>query len=137
MLVGWYSEVGEQQDLGALLASKTMLTERRAAAGKFTHAYRRGAADYSGMVRLDRYGKRISNVGTRELATVIARYVFPGRELGRAAGTVETGAYPMDPQARLNTADLQRQVAWLKEQKLIDASVNVPDIVDTTLGTDQ
>src|SRR6185437_11335719 len=28
MLVGWYSEVGEQQDLGALFVSKKMLTER-------------------------------------------------------------------------------------------------------------
>lgn len=134
MLVGWYSEVGEPQDLGALFASKAMLTERRAIADKFVRAYRRGAADYSTMVQLDRYGKRISNVSTRELATVIARYVMPGRELGRAAGTVETGAFPMDPQAKLNTADLEQQVAWLKEQKLIDAGVNVPDIVDTSLG---
>ena len=137
MLVGWYSEVGEQQDLGALFASKKMLTERRAAAEKFVRAYRRGAATYSAMVKLDRYGKRVANVSTRELATVIARYVYPGRELGRAAGTVEVGAYPMDPQASLNTADLERQVAWLKEQKLIDAGVKVPDIVDTSLGMGQ
>jgi NitT/TauT family transport system substrate-binding protein len=137
MLVGWYSEVGEQQDLGALFASKKMLTERRAAAEKFVRAYRRGAASYSAMVKLDRYGKRVANVSTRELATVIARYVYPGRELGRAAGTVEVGAYPMDPQASLNTADLERQVAWLKEQKLIDAGVKVPDIVDTSLGMGQ
>jgi len=137
MLVGWYSEVGEPQDLGALFASKTMLTGRRAIADKFVHAYRRGAADYSGMVQLDRYGKRVANVSTRELATVIARYVYPGRELGRAAGTVETGAYPMDPQATLDTAHLEHQVAWLKEQKLIDAGVNVPAIVDTSLGGGQ
>jgi len=137
MLVGWYSEVGEQQDLGALFASKTMLTQRRAVADKFVRVYRRGAADYSAMVRLDRYGKRISDVSTRELATVIARYVYPGRQLGRAAGTVEAGAYPMDPQAKLNTADLERQVTWLKEQKLINAGVNVSDIVDTTLGRTQ
>jgi len=134
MLVGWYSEVGGEQDLGALFASKKMLTGRRAIADKFVRAYRRGAADYSAMVQLDRYGKRVSNVSTRELATVIARYVFPGRELGRAAGTVETGAFAMDPQAKLNTADLERQVSWLKEQKLIDAGVNVPDIVDASLG---
>lgn len=137
MLVGWYSEVGEPQDLGALFASKKILTERRAIADKFVRAYRRGAADYSGMVQLDRYGKRVTNVSTRELATVIARYVFPGRELGRAAGTVETGAYPMDPQAMLDTAHLEQQVAWLKEQKLIDAGVNVPAIVDTSLGRGQ
>jgi hypothetical protein len=40
----------------------------------------------------------------------------------------------MDPQAKLNPADLERQVAWLKDQKLIDAGVTVPGIMDTTLG---
>jgi NitT/TauT family transport system substrate-binding protein len=85
-------------------------------------------------VQVDRYGKRLSNVATRELATVIARYVYPGRQLGRAAATVEASAYPMDPQAKLDLADLERQVAWFKAQKLIDDTVNARDIVDTSLG---
>ena len=86
-------------------------------------AYRRGAADYAAMVQLERYGKRVANVPTREIATVIARYVYPGRALGGAAATVEAGGYPMDPQARLDLADIERQVDWLKEQRLIDKSV--------------
>lgn len=133
-LVGWYSEVGEPQDLGALFVSGKMLAARHDAADKFVRAYRHGAADYSAMVQLDRYGKRIGNVATREIATVIARYVYPGRPLGRAAATVETGAYPMDPQAKLDTADVERQVAWFKAQKLIDDGVDAKAIVDTSLG---
>jgi NitT/TauT family transport system substrate-binding protein len=133
-LVGWYSEVGDEQQLGALFVASKALAERRPIIDKFVRAYRRGAADYSPMVQLDRYGKRLSNVATREIATVIARYVFPGRQLGRAAATVETGAYPIDPQAKLDVADLERQVAWLKAQKLIEDSVDARQIVDTTLG---
>ena len=87
------------------------------------------------MVQLDRYGKRISNVATREIATVIARYVYPGRQLGRAAASVETSAYPMDPQAKLEVADIERQVAWFKAQKLIDDGVEPRNIVDMGLGT--
>src|SRR5690348_16923834 len=129
-LVGWYSEAGGHQELGALFVATKALAARRAAVDKFVRAYRHGAADYSAMVQLDRYGKRIANVATREIATVIARYVFPGRALGRAAATVETGAYPMDPQAKLDVADIERQVDWFKSQKLIDGGVNTKDIVD-------
>ena len=100
-------------------------------------AYRHGAVDYTGMVQLDRYGKRISNVATREVATIIARYVYPGRQLGRAAATVEASAYPMDPHAKLDVADLERQVAWFKAQKLIEEGVEPRNIVDTSLGDGQ
>jgi len=133
-LVGWYSEVGDPQELGALFVSSKVLAARHAVADKFVRAYRHGATDYSAMVQLDRYGKRISNVATREVATVIARYVYPGRPIGRAAATVETGAYPMDREAKLDVADIEHQVAWFKAQKLIEGGVNAKDIVDTSLG---
>jgi NitT/TauT family transport system substrate-binding protein len=133
-LVGWYSEVGDKQQLGALFVAAKMIGEHRATVEKFVRAYRHGASDYSSMVQLDRYGKRIATVATREIATVIARYVYPGRELGRSAATVETGAYPMDPEARLDTADVERQVAWFKAQKLIDDSVITGNIVDTSFA---
>ena len=133
-LVGWYSEVGDEQQLGALFASTKTLGARRTVADKFVRAYRHGAADYTAMVQLDRYGKRISNVATREIATVIARYVYPGRQLGRAAASVEASAYPMDPHAKLEVADIERQVAWFKAQKLIDDGVDPKNIVDTGLG---
>jgi NitT/TauT family transport system substrate-binding protein len=133
-LVGWYSEVGDAQQLGALFVASKTLSARRPVVDKFVRAYRHGAVDYTGMVQLDRYGKRISNVATREVATIIARYVYPGRQLGRAAATVEASAYPMDPHAKLDVADLERQVAWFKAQKLIEDGVNPRDIVDTGLG---
>jgi NitT/TauT family transport system substrate-binding protein len=133
-LIGWYSEIADGQQLGALFVSSKVLGARRPMVDKFVRAYRHGAADYSAMVRLDRYGKRISNVATREIATVIARYVFPGRSLGRAAASVETSAYSMDPQAKLDVADVESQIAWFKAQKLIDGGVDARNIVDTSLG---
>jgi NitT/TauT family transport system substrate-binding protein len=133
-LVGWYSEVGDDQPLGALFVGTKVLTGRRPVVEKFVRAYRHGASDYSTMVQLDRYGKRISNVATREIATVIARYVFPGRPLGRAAATIESGAYPMDPQAKLDAAGIEKQVAWFKAQKLIEDDVDAHAILDTSFG---
>jgi len=132
-LIGWYSEIDEQQ-LGALFASTKAIESRRATLEKFVRAYRRGAADYAGMVRIDRYGKRVANMRTRELATIIARYVYPGRPLGDAAATVEAGAYYMDPQARLDQDDLVRQVEWYKAQGLIGKNVDAAGIMDASFS---
>lgn len=128
--LGWYSELDEQQ-LGALFVSKKMLETRRAAVEKFVHAYRRGAADYAAaLLRTDRSSKRISDIKSKEAATTIARYVYPDRT--DAAAMVELGAYYMDPRARLDITDLERQIAWYKAQNLIDAGVEAGNVVDAS-----
>ena len=128
--LGWYSELDEQQ-LGALFVSKKMLETRRAAVEKFVQAYRRGAADYAAaLLRKDRSSKRISDIKSKEAATTIARYVYPDR--GDAAATVELGAYYIDPQARLDVADVARQIAWYKSQGPIDKAVDARTVVDAS-----
>lgn len=128
--LGWYSELDEQQ-LGALFVSKKMLETRRAAVEKFVHAYRRGAADYAAaLLRTDRSSKRISDIKSKEAATTIARYVYPDRT--DAAAMVELGAYYIDPQARLDVADVVRQVTWYKSQGLIDKAVDARTVVDAS-----
>ena len=129
-LVGWYSEIDDHQ-LGALFVSSKALEGKRALIEKFVRAYRRGVADYSMLLRLDR-GKRVSTSKSRELATVIARYVYPGKPLGTSAATVEANAYYMDPQARLDPAEIARQVEWYKAQGLIDANVDAQNFVEAS-----
>ena len=127
--LGWYSELDEQQ-LGALFVSKKMLETRRAVVEKFVNAYRHGAADYAAaLLRKDRGQKRISDIKSKEAATTIAHYVYPGRGTD-AAATVELGAYYIDPQARLDVADVARQIAWYKAQGLIDKAVDARTVVD-------
>ncbi len=131
-LVGWYSDMGEQQ-LGALFASAKTIATRRAVVEKFLRAYRRGAAEYAGaLMRRDRYSKRISDDKSHAAAMVIARYVYPGQSGG--AATVEGGAYYMDPQAWLDIADIARQVDWYKAQGLIDRSINANAVVDLSFN---
>jgi NitT/TauT family transport system substrate-binding protein len=129
-LLGWLSEFDEPQ-LGAVFAGAKTIAGRREAVEKFVRAYRRGAADYTGaLMRHDASGKRMSNARSREVSTLIARYVFPGRPIGTAAATVEASAYYMEPTARLDAADIARQVEWYKAQGLLDASVDAGKIVD-------
>jgi NitT/TauT family transport system substrate-binding protein len=132
-LIGWYSQIGGLQ-LGALFASGRMLDARREVAAKFVRAYRRGVADYAGMLQLDRAGKRILSVSTREIATIIARYAYPGKPLGRSAASVEMDAMPIEAGARLDLADLARQVQWYRGQKLIETAADAKDMIDEQLA---
>lgn len=131
-LVAWYSELDETQ-LGALFASSKAIGARRATVEKFARAYRRAAAEYAtAFLRNDRYGKRVTNARTKELSGKIARYVFPGRSADVATTLVEAGIYYMDREAKLDAADIVRQVAWYQSQNLVDKSVDARAIVDSS-----
>lgn len=131
-LVAWYSELDETQ-LGALFASSKAIAARRATVEKFVRAYRRAATEYAAVfLHNDRYGKRVTNARTRELSGKIARYVFPGHSAETGTATVEAGIYYMDREARLDAADIARQVKWYQSQNLVDKSVDARTIVDTS-----
>lgn len=131
-LLGWYSELDAQQ-LGALFASAKVLQGRRAMAEQFLRAYRRGAADYvAALLRHDSSGKRRSDAISQKAAAQIAHYVHPGETGDRPQRAVEGAAYAMDPQARLDFADLARQVDWYKAQGLISKQADARNMVDLT-----
>jgi len=58
------------------------------------------------------------------------RYIACDQSSGVA--TIEAGAYFMDPQARLDFADIARQVEWYKSQGLVDSSVDARNVADLT-----
>jgi len=131
-LVAWYSDIDEQQ-LGGLFAATKVIQERRATVEKFVRAYRRGAAEYyNSLMRHDRYGKRISNAKAREAATAIARYVYPGR--AGSGGRVESDAYFMDAHARLDPADITRQIEWYRTQGVIDKTIEARNVMDLSFN---
>ena len=133
-IVGWYSELDEQQ-LGALFASAKTLANRSEVVARFLRAYRRGAADYSPvMSHYGLGGKLVSNAQSRKAAAEIARYVFPGKLRAAVITAVEEGAYYMDPQARLDTADLARQFNWFKTQGLVKPDADLRKAVDLSLA---
>jgi NitT/TauT family transport system substrate-binding protein len=127
-LIGWVSEI-DQQQTGALFAAPKTIAGRRATVEKFVRAYRRGVADYAqALLRHDRYGKRMSDAASREAARIIARTVLPGRSAGMAI--VEANAPYMDPKARIDVADIARQLDWYKVQGFVEKNVEARDVVD-------
>lgn len=128
-MIGVYSSIDEQQ-LGALFASAKTLQNRRAMLEKFVRAYRRGVADYTAAFLHYEHYKRALNEKSPEAGAAIAGYVFPGRSGKKAGLVVANASYYMDAQARLNTADIARQIAWYKAQGLIGKDADAANAVD-------
>ena len=127
-LIGWCSQVDEPQ-LGALFTATKTIASRRATVEKFVRAYARGAADYAAaLLRHDRYGKRVSDSVSSQAARTIAAYVYPGRAAG--IGLIEANAYYMDAHARIDEADIARQIEWYQAQGLVNKDVDAQAIVD-------
>jgi NitT/TauT family transport system substrate-binding protein len=124
----WLSEIGEPQT-GALFASVAAIKSKRAALEKFVRAYRRGVADYAAsLLRHDRFAKLISDSQSRDAAAIIARYVYPDTSMG--AAIVEASAPFIDPKARIDIADIERQLAWYQARGFVDKTVQARDVVD-------
>ena len=127
-LIGWYSDLDEQQ-LGALFTTPKTITARRATVEKFVRAYRHGVADYAAaFLRHNRFGKRVSDAKSKAAATLIARYVYPDASDG--ADAVEAGVYFIDPRARIDSGDIARQIAWYKRHGLLDQDADPRQAVD-------
>lgn len=133
-LIAWVSELDEPQ-MGALFASAAAIDGKRATVEKFLRAYRRGATDYNAaLMRRDKYTKRVIDATSQAAAASIARYVYPGKT-GKAAAdaaeAVQASAFYMEPQARLDLGDLERQIDWHKAQNLIDRTVTTRNVVES------
>jgi len=128
-LVAWVSELDEPQ-IGALFASAAAIDSRRATVEKFLRAYRRGATEYhAALMRRDKYTKRVIDATSQAAAASIARYVYPGKTGEAVAAAVQSSAFYMEPQARLDLGDIERQIDWYKSQGLIDRTVTARNVV--------
>lgn len=129
-LIAWCSQFSTSE-LGALFASPTMLTARRAVTEKFLRAYRRGAADYHAVfLRLDKYSKRVSNAASQEAAKILAYYVYPRARRHEGVAMAEGEVHYMDAKARIDTVDLNRRIAWYQAQGLLEKSFSAENLVD-------
>jgi len=130
-LLGWYSDLDEYQ-FGGLFASPKIIASRRTSVEKFVRAYQKGAADFAAaMLARDGGGKRLFDpTVAAPIATMVGKYVYPSDPAADAIAKVEASTFYVDPQARLDVADLENQIAWYKSQGLVDAAVDPNAFID-------
>ena len=132
-LIGWYSDFDEYQFGGVFTATKTA-QGRRDLTQRFVRAYQKGDADYaSAFMKKDASGARIFDATSDAAAKLITKYVYPSEPEDKGIALVKASAFPADPQARIDVADIYKQIDWMKSEKLVDAAVDPKQTLDLTV----
>jgi NitT/TauT family transport system substrate-binding protein len=133
-MIARYSDIDEYQ-FGGLFTTPKAIATRRPALEKFVRAYQRGASDYAAaLLKRDADGKRVFDASSDEVAAMIAKYVYPGDSREKAVPLVKSSAFFVDAQARLDVADIMKQVAWYKAENLVEANVDATSILDLSFA---
>jgi len=129
VVLGW---VGDETPwmLGCVVASSATIEKQHRLTEKVLAAYRRGAEDYT-RVLLQRSadGRFVRSPEGDAMLAIISKYT------GQQVEQLRIGLSVVDPS--LDTADIARQVAWFKRQKMIDADVDAAGIVDKSFVPDR
>lgn len=113
--------------LGALFTSTADATHHRDLVQRFVRAYQKACADYAAaFLQRDASGKRVFGAKADALIPILQKYVQPRPSRARVLASVSY----IDPQARLEVADIYRQVAWYQKMGMVDRSASARSMLD-------
>jgi NitT/TauT family transport system substrate-binding protein len=121
-VLSWTGDEITFQDRAIFVPTRTA-NEKRGMLEHFLAAYRKGARDYhDAFIDQDERPKE----GPTAAATIaiIAKYVE------QSPDAVRSGIAYIDPQLRVNVADVMRQIAWYKSQNMLKGDVDGEKIID-------
>jgi NitT/TauT family transport system substrate-binding protein len=70
--------------------------------------------------------------GVDEMVKLIHNYVYTDRPLDKAAPSIINGTMRINEGARLNIASVRDQLEWFQAQGLVDESITLDMLVDTS-----
>ena len=130
-IIGPLSDIADYQ-YGALFAATKLVNDNRDLAQRFVRAYVKGLKDYNAaFMRKDAQGNRATDEAAMKAGAEIGKYVFASDAPDVAAKKVIASAVFCDPDGKLDTANIEQQVAWYKAEKLVDAGLDAKAILDT------
>jgi NitT/TauT family transport system substrate-binding protein len=121
-LLGW---VGDQVpwQIGAVFVSTKTDTERHDLIDRFLRAFRKGAREYH-----DAFTgpgeKRQDGPEAAEVMAVMSKYT------GQPAERLKQAIAYIDPEGRIDMADMQRQIDWFVSQNLLKGAPKFTDMID-------
>ncbi len=124
--LGMLYDYAEYQ-ISTLFTSTKNTEERRDVVKRFIKAYGRGIAEFN-RVMLD---PNADPAEKEALTKIIHKYVYTDRPYEKAAPSIQAGAMYLNEGARLDLTDVEKQVNWFKDAKLVPQSLTMEKLVDT------
>lgn len=121
-LVGWVGDVTPWQ-IGSVFTSKKAADTRHDMLERFLAAMRKSAHDYYDAFTTPD-GKRRDGTTAQAVLEIISK------QLGVPAARLDDEVPYLDPQMRIDLADIDHQIAWYTEHHMIKAPVTGKQVVD-------
>jgi NitT/TauT family transport system substrate-binding protein len=133
-LLAYFSDVADYQ-YGAVFASPKLVTEKADLVTRFVRAYQKGNADYAkAFLRMDAKGDPVVDDDTKAAASLIAGHIYPNDAVEAAVPKLTASAVYVDASAKLDPAEIDRQLAWYKSEKLVADTVDSKTFVETSFA---
>jgi NitT/TauT family transport system substrate-binding protein len=133
-LLAYFSDVADYQ-YGAVFASPKLVADKADLVSRFVRAYQKGNADYAkAFLRTDAKGDPVVDDDTKSAASLIARHIYPNDAVDAAVPKLTSSAVFIDASAKLDPAEIDRQIAWYKSEKLVAETVDSKAFVDTSFA---
>ena len=121
-LLGWVGDEAPWQSSAVIAASRTV-DERPELVTRFLDALRRGLRDYFEAFSAPD-GTRRDGPTAPEILAILAKYT------GQPAERIRLGIPCVDPEARLDFADIERQLAWFTAQNMLRGRITLDQVID-------
>jgi NitT/TauT family transport system substrate-binding protein len=125
-LLAWIGDEVPWQ-LGAVITSARKLRDEPGAISRFLKAYRQGVRDYHDAFTGPNE-KRLDGPAAPKMLGIMAKYT------GNSVASLENSIGYIDRDARLDVADVRRQIAWYQAQSLLSGTVSADAMLSPNLG---
>ncbi len=133
-LLAYLSDVANYQ-YGALFAATEVVSRSPDLARRFVGAYRRGDAAFAAaLLRRDPNGDLVIDDQARAAARLLVPYVYPTDHSDAAVDNVLASVVFVDPEGKVDTADIDAQIRWFESEKLVVPGLHAASFVDASFG---
>ena len=127
-IIGNVADYIPDYQVTTVFTSANNAANERDMTGSFIGAFSEGINDYAAAM-IDKTG---GEDGMNEMVDLTHKYVYTDRPREKAAPSIINGTMRLNTGAALNLASVQDQLDWFKSEDLVDASVSMEDLVDTS-----
>ena len=127
-IIGSVADYLPNYQVTTVFTSASNASDERELTSAFLGGFSQGVGDYNSTM-IDKAG---GEDGVNEMVDLIHKYVYTDRPREKAAPSIINGTMRLNEGAALNVASVQDQLEWFQSENLVDGSITLDTLLDTS-----
>ena len=125
-IIGEVADYLPDYQVTTVFTSAANAADRRDLVERFLRGYSKGVADYNAAL-VDRSE---GDAAAEDMTRLIHLYVYNDQPYEKAAGSIQSGAMRLQPNAKMNLASVRHQLEWFQSEGLVSDAITLDMLVD-------